>query len=398
MTAFALESYTTLQEDSGDVSARVLIQISQQLNSFVVNPGFINSTTPSPAPSSIPSFQPQTSSIRINALWFLSLFLSLFCSSGAILIKQWLRAYPVSGCSARKHLRIWWFRSNALRNWHVYDFAAVLPLLLQTALILFLIGLGEFVRQLNPIVGWIITASMIIWLTIFTAVTFLPVVSIWCPYKTPLLQGSLTRFRWFLTELHNKLCGIKWAREKFKLEYIWNKNEGSWLDREADDWVILDEVFRDHYDNLEVVKAIQTAASSLQWERPEAIPFFLMDISSKLSGRKPAYETNMLSTFSASSREGVIEMLVEALERALSQGQISSYSSPLPNWVSWSVVWLTYGNHYSKRAFEPNGIVLRLLSENEELRKFVLSWSCWNEMNRESKNIRWIDPTRKSYA
>ncbi|KAJ6551967.1 hypothetical protein B0H19DRAFT_950089, partial [Mycena capillaripes] len=78
LTAFLVESYTTLQPDSGVTNTALLAQISRQLA------GTSNGTVlpfQDPAP-----FHPTTAALVCNALWFLSLALSLTCALLATLV------------------------------------------------------------------------------------------------------------------------------------------------------------------------------------------------------------------------------------------------------------------------------------------------------------------------
>ncbi|TDL29081.1 hypothetical protein BD410DRAFT_680454, partial [Rickenella mellea] len=82
VTAFVIESYKTLVQDSRDVTVEVLLQISRQL---------ANGTQ---APSAVrPTFQPDSTDIAINIFWFLSLAFSLACALAAALVRQWARKY-----------------------------------------------------------------------------------------------------------------------------------------------------------------------------------------------------------------------------------------------------------------------------------------------------------------
>ncbi|KAK7691028.1 hypothetical protein QCA50_006131 [Cerrena zonata] len=90
LTAFLIETYTTLKTDSGDATSEILLQISSQLASLTVAGSFINSTIPA---FSIPSFVAPQSSVRINTLWSCSLAFALITASLAILVKQWFHEY-----------------------------------------------------------------------------------------------------------------------------------------------------------------------------------------------------------------------------------------------------------------------------------------------------------------
>ncbi|KAI0688465.1 hypothetical protein BC835DRAFT_1284579, partial [Cytidiella melzeri] len=144
MTAFLIESYQNLSQDPNVVMILLLQQVALQTNSYVINAGFLNSTIPPLIPT-LPAFQPSANAIRVNVLWFASLTLSLVSASFGILVKQWLREYLAGEyTSPQARLRIRHFRNPGLDHWKVFEIAAILPLLLQLSLGLFLIGLCFF--------------------------------------------------------------------------------------------------------------------------------------------------------------------------------------------------------------------------------------------------------------
>ncbi|KAJ3531725.1 hypothetical protein NM688_g7534 [Phlebia brevispora] len=192
LTAFVIEVYRTLQVDLDTVSAQLLQQISNQLNSFTLSPPYMNSTPSLPSWSPLP-FQPSPSAIRINSLWFFSLVISLVVASLSIFIKQWLREYRMTRCtSPEERIRVRHFRYEGLVRWGVFEIAAILPLLLQLSLVLFFIGLSDFLRSLSPVVGWLITVLIVIWLFLFCAGTLAPFIFPQCPFTTPLLKPFIT--------------------------------------------------------------------------------------------------------------------------------------------------------------------------------------------------------------
>ncbi|KAJ3556450.1 hypothetical protein NM688_g2021 [Phlebia brevispora] len=141
LTAFNIESYKNLEQDSGDVSAAALVHISEQLSSFLINSQTANSSLSS---FSLPDFKPPASAVRINALWFTSLVLSLISASLGMLVKQWLREYLKGRYSSpQERIRVRHYRWEGLYRWRVFEIAAALPILLQIALILFFIGLRK---------------------------------------------------------------------------------------------------------------------------------------------------------------------------------------------------------------------------------------------------------------
>ena len=166
------------------------MQMSIQLASLSVTNSFINSTQPSYNASDI--FSPPSPFVRVNTLWSCSLIMSLMTASFGILVKQWLHEFMAQDTQDPKvRIRIRFFRSEGLDKWQVFQIAAGLPMLLQVALVLFFIGLSEFLIHLHYVVGLISAGFVILWAAIFIFMTVAPMLSSQCPYKTPILKGTL---------------------------------------------------------------------------------------------------------------------------------------------------------------------------------------------------------------
>ncbi|KAF7291925.1 hypothetical protein MIND_01217900 [Mycena indigotica] len=82
LTAFLIESYKTLVQDPGDATVELLQQIL-----------IVSSNNSTSAPFIPQPFTPATSSLVCNALWFISLGLSLACALVATLLEQWARDF-----------------------------------------------------------------------------------------------------------------------------------------------------------------------------------------------------------------------------------------------------------------------------------------------------------------
>ncbi|KAI0252037.1 hypothetical protein BJV78DRAFT_1112818, partial [Lactifluus subvellereus] len=81
-------SYQDLRFNSQDASAFYLSQIYQ------INAGQSGSTAPLPVKVPDPStYSPSTSVVWVNALWSLSLVISIACTLFATLLQQWARRY-----------------------------------------------------------------------------------------------------------------------------------------------------------------------------------------------------------------------------------------------------------------------------------------------------------------
>ncbi|KAI0778950.1 hypothetical protein BD413DRAFT_434543, partial [Trametes elegans] len=197
LTAFNVQSYQLLQPAPADPSLAVLQRISEQLTGFSVNPTFINSTRSALSPDEVNApFRAPDSVVWINALWFSSLVCSLASASVALMVKQWLHelSVGVSGTS-RESARIRQYRVNSLRRWHVGGIVIVLPILLQTALVLFLVGLVILLWTLHPTVA-VIVSGLVGTLFVFLVVTtLLPALRVDCCYRSPQAIGVFVTLR-----------------------------------------------------------------------------------------------------------------------------------------------------------------------------------------------------------
>ncbi|KAK7681793.1 hypothetical protein QCA50_015140 [Cerrena zonata] len=193
ITALVIESYKNLSQDPSELTAQILLHVSQQLSSYHVNGQFSNSTISS---FSLPTFIPSKSMIIVNMMWFGSLTISLMATSYGMLVKQWLREYLANrDASPLARLRIRCFRYPALAKWKVFEIVAILPLLLQLALGLFFVGLCYFASSIHPAIQWTVIPLVVIWASLFISATFAPIVSASCPYKTTFLKDVLAQLR-----------------------------------------------------------------------------------------------------------------------------------------------------------------------------------------------------------
>lgn len=191
---------------------QILLQISQQLGSLSVNSGLINSTF---APADLAPFTPTTSSVLVNAFWFMALALSLISASLGMLVKQWLREYmAITFVSPKQRCEVRWFRRMGLLRYKVPEIIAVLPLLLQHALILFFIGLILFIQPINSSIATAVIVVVSFWFSFLAVTTFIPLLSPSCPYKNPFLKDLFRRFRDFL-----QFCFDKAGLEKYFLSW-----------------------------------------------------------------------------------------------------------------------------------------------------------------------------------
>ncbi|KAK7677465.1 hypothetical protein QCA50_019578 [Cerrena zonata] len=240
ITAFIIESYKMLQQQPEDTTNQILLRLSAQIASLTLSGNLVNSTMPA---FTTPSFVPMRFSVLINTLWLLSLVFALVTASLGILVKQWIHELMARDTQdPHQQIRVRFFREVGVQRWQVFEIAAALPLLLQLALLLFFIGLTAFFHDLNPVVTWIVTGFMILWLIFYLFTTFAPAFSSQCPYKTPMLKGILQRIRvgnhtWLKTLSHALYSYIPatWFRTKWRFKNLYdslNTWSNAWVARE----------------------------------------------------------------------------------------------------------------------------------------------------------------------
>lgn len=151
----------------------------------------------------LPINSPATSAIRINIFWFISLVLSLTTVLIGIVSLQWLREYQQypQSLPSKQRFALFNMRVEGLEAWYVPQIFAALPVLLQFALVLFFVGLIDFLlasgsRVAIPVIITIgVPFIFIAWTTVtpsFQAFMMcLPLgkhanrVPQQCPYKSP---------------------------------------------------------------------------------------------------------------------------------------------------------------------------------------------------------------------
>ncbi|KAF8911658.1 hypothetical protein CPB84DRAFT_1913055 [Gymnopilus junonius] len=201
VTAFVVDSYKTLRPDPNDTIINLLSRIASREDDPTNGTG--NST---PA-TILPAFSPAHSAIRINIYWFLSLVLSLTTVLFGIISLQWLREHQhYHGITSKQAYAIFHMRAEALQKWYVPQLFASLPLILQGALVLFFIGVIEFLLSLEHEVAVPVILVIALTFLFLIGTTMLPTIQAFplyipylklhksgapaqCPYKSPQSQA-----------------------------------------------------------------------------------------------------------------------------------------------------------------------------------------------------------------
>ena len=127
--------------------------------------------------------------VWVNALWLISLVLSLTCALIATLLQQWARRYtetPKSTNILRHRARV---RSLLLAGTMLYKIpliVEVLPTLLHLSVFLFLGGLVITFHTINKTVAIAVDVAVGISGLAYVALSILPCLDVKCPYRTPI--------------------------------------------------------------------------------------------------------------------------------------------------------------------------------------------------------------------
>ncbi|CAA7260599.1 unnamed protein product [Cyclocybe aegerita] len=192
VTAFAVETQRLLQEDPDATAVLLLAQIATQMSQNTSAP-------PDPVQTTLIPFTATLQSIRINILIFLSLVLSLATVLFGILTLQWIREFQrKENVSHVEMLIIRQVRFEGLTKWKVPQIISLLPVLLQTALVLFFAGLIDFLVSIHQTLAIVVGAVVGLTLVLAFTATILPALQslyclimfpnnpgIQCAYKSP---------------------------------------------------------------------------------------------------------------------------------------------------------------------------------------------------------------------
>lgn len=178
----------------GGILTSFLVESHQNLSPDTLDEILLVLRNSSAAPLAEP-FQPTTSSLIINSLWFTSLALTLFSALSAVLARGWLAKYNPALTKERsheacsRHLR--YLRS---KQWGLEPMVAAIPLLLQVALALFAVGLALFALEDNTGIGISLSVLTILAFITYVFLTILPAISPACPFQTSFSEFLPRRF------------------------------------------------------------------------------------------------------------------------------------------------------------------------------------------------------------
>ena len=180
LSAFLVFTIPQLQPNSTDITMDVLIHVSQQLS---------NSTTPAYSPT---EFKVSPSVAVVNVLFFLSLALVLIDVFLAMLVKSWLqefdrgwRKYTVAKLRAQERER----RLQGLERWKLDELVALLPILIQTSLLLFCVGLLVLMFPIHLISAILCLLAVVAGLIFYWFTICVSIFDRYAPFSSPVSRG-----------------------------------------------------------------------------------------------------------------------------------------------------------------------------------------------------------------
>jgi hypothetical protein len=177
---FIIEFYKKLSSDSGDQTVALLQQISHQLPN---SPNIPYSNTANQLSS------PGTAMVWVNALWLISLVLSLTCALIATLLQQWARRYtetPKSTNILRHRARVRSLLLVGTKRYKIPLIVEILPTLLHLSVYLFLGGLVITFHTIHKTVAIAVDVAVGVSGLAYIALSILPCLDVKCPYRTPI--------------------------------------------------------------------------------------------------------------------------------------------------------------------------------------------------------------------
>lgn len=205
VTTFVVQTSQALQKDYSRVSASLLTELVA-LQRAALTSGNISNIDKSPLTLD-GQYSPSQADIWVNGLWFTSLALSLSAALMAGLIKQWIQHYVSSVSGTPKHRTcVRQFRYAGIEKWRLHLIIELLPVLMNTALLLFFAGMVLFLHALKESMAWAIAAIASVAYLAYLCSSLLPLLYPDCPFNTSLsytltflvaMLGRITRWHSF---------------------------------------------------------------------------------------------------------------------------------------------------------------------------------------------------------
>ncbi|PVF96659.1 hypothetical protein CPB86DRAFT_663139, partial [Serendipita vermifera] len=180
LSAFIIESKQMLEQNPVDVMVDALI--------FFIN----NTANGTHTPYSTPSFTAPSYAVSVNCLFFASLSASIVAALASVVSLQWVAEYDAavsrSGSSPEDRANRRQFRYGGMEKWRMKEIIAALPVLLYCSLVLFFVGLTQWIWGVHKTVGGVVLGGTVLGGAFYLITTLLGVVFPSCPYRAPIVR------------------------------------------------------------------------------------------------------------------------------------------------------------------------------------------------------------------
>ena len=207
--AFIIEFYKQLSSDSGSLTVNYLDQISKQIGNFPSGNYSYAPISPLPTPASV---------VWVNAMWMISLVLSLTSALIATLLQQWARRYvetPKVPSEPKDRARARWFLFRGTVIYKMRLLVEIAPTLIHISVCLFFAGLVIIFHTINKKVAIAVDVSVGVFGLAYIMLTILPCLDVKCSYRTPMsyilwypchifLSFTARCLYWLVTLLHGR--------------------------------------------------------------------------------------------------------------------------------------------------------------------------------------------------
>jgi hypothetical protein len=171
-----------LERDPADMMVDALI--------FFINNTANGTHTPySPTP-----FYPTSSAVSVNCLLFVSLGANVIAALASVVALQWVAEYDAavsrSGSSPEDRVKRRQFRYGGMKSWKMREIIAALPIFLYCSLVLFFVGLAQWMWSVHTTIGGVLIGSLILGTVFYFVTTLLAVVFPSSPFRAPIVRWA----------------------------------------------------------------------------------------------------------------------------------------------------------------------------------------------------------------
>ena len=142
------------------------------------------------------TFEPTSTSIYINCLFFASLSISLVAALASVVALQWVAKYDAvvtrGGSSPADRAKRRQFRYSGVRRWKMGEIIAALPLLLYSSLCLFFSGLIVWMWDIHHTVACVVASGAAMAVFFYLSSTTVAIFYVSAPFRAPLSSWIYT--------------------------------------------------------------------------------------------------------------------------------------------------------------------------------------------------------------